>query len=82
MERFFEACQKKIRKMVEEKGRSENPWDCLSLEELLWRLATELEELGESLDGLDKGGDAEIMGELVDVANFCAFTWLKLNKEK
>jgi len=77
---FWGACESKMRRKAEEHGRSMEPWKEFDLPFLLDRIEEEIEEAKAAIDTDD--WEENLADELTDIANFCAFIWLRLKEEK
>jgi hypothetical protein len=71
---FWKAAQQKMEQKTEEEGRPLDPWNHNNEEFFQRRLKEEWKELW-------KDGEFH-PEELVDVANFCAYIWLKKQSDE
>ena len=76
---FFDAIMEKFHRVAKEKNRSLQPWDDFTGSYLWERLKEEYEEaqMAAMYDWMDSG----LRDELLDIAAFCMFLWLKLANE-
>lgn len=76
---FWTAMKEKFNQKTAE-GRSAEPWKDHNYGFLVDRLYEEIAELKKYFDRgiVWKNEKKEVQGELIDVANFCMFLWLKL----
>jgi len=79
-ENFFNAMMEKFELRAKEKDRSLEPWKDYSTKFLLDRLRDELIEFAEAITPVDRIND-EAAAELLDVANFCMFLWLRWQRK-
>lgn len=79
---FAKEMHKKYASKVRE-GRTLTPWKNYSLDFLIERLEEEFGELEKALEGeWSEDKIIEVSQECLDVANFCMFLWLYLNKRE
>ncbi len=78
---FAEVMYRKYLARVDKPGNTTEPWKDFSEELLIARLREEIEELMVEIDRFLADGDniEELSDELIDVADFCMYLWLKLN---
>jgi len=83
IQKFFDAMMKKFRSKDDYPGNATTPWDTFAYTYLLTRLNDEFQELMDSVK-VDSQGIALSLdpNELLDVANFCLFLWIKNQGEK
>lgn len=75
---FYKAMQDKFEEKAKEEGRSFEPWKVNHDGFLIMRLDQEYKEFQESKKGTHYGNPVEYDElELVDIANFCRFLWIK-----
>lgn len=75
---FYKAMQDKFEGKAKEKSRTLEPWKSYHDGFLIMRLDQECKEFQESKKGTHYGNSVEYdESELVDIANFCRFLWIK-----
>lgn len=80
-ESFFAAMMEKFQSKIDGKEYVEKPWEWYDRSFLYKRLSQEIEEFyEESVEGQNWTKDTT--DELLDIANFCMFLWLKVSADE
>jgi len=83
-EDFFAAMMEKFQLRAKEKVRSQEPWKDFEEDFLIKRLNDEITEFHQACNWPDENEivmTQEAADELIDVANFCMFLWLRWQRK-
>ena len=78
---FHDAVMAKFELKAKEKNRSLQPWHDHNMHFLVGRLREEWMELRDEIDLFPLKMTREWQNELIDVAAFCMFQWMKIEGE-